>query len=224
MTARAILFRDVDPINTGVGNVPVGSILVRTTAGLPELYTKIGSGSTGLSNWALVGSGLISPLRAVAGQNTDLRNITATEEVLASFTIPANSLAVGAVFRYRVTALLTGNNAATPTLRIRVGPTTLTGIQLIAFTGPPGNDPAAGTTSHVAEGQAFLQTAPGTFRTDGVWHKSEVVGGGPNYMDEATNLQAIASATVDNLFELTLESGNAANSYQIRSALVERIR
>lgn len=65
---------------------------------------------------------------------TSLTNST-TETVLGSYTLPANTLKAGSVLRVRALARVTANNSTTTlTVRLRIGPTTLTGTALIATT------------------------------------------------------------------------------------------
>lgn len=106
---------------------------------------------------------------------------SASETVLGSYTIPANTLGAGSTLHVRALVAVTANNGATTlTVRLRLGPTTLTGTALVssAATDTAANDIclidyrlnslAAAGASVSCRGSGFWQepgAAGGAFKT-----------------------------------------------------------
>jgi hypothetical protein len=228
MSQRAILFRDIDPIATGIANVPLGSLLIRTTAGSEGLYQKIGAGTAGSDNWARIGSSISDPAVTVDVPAVALNDIAAAEETLTEITIPNGTAVVGTVFIYDVYLELTGNNAATPTLNVRVGGVgaPLTGTIVQAVIGPTGNTPVAGNTQHHVKGLVYIPSVASpnaTFQCTATWHKVDNAAPGAPLLRMAQNAQA-ADVSGARSIELTLASGNAANSYRNLVTILKRVK
>lgn len=100
-----------------------------------------------------------------------------TETVLATYTIPANTLLAGSALRVRFMVSVTADAGVTTlTVRLRIGPTTLTGTALIT------SGAVDTSANHVCVGEFFLisQVAPAASaacRGWGNWQEPGAAGG-----------------------------------------------
>lgn len=139
------------------------------------------------------------------------------ETVVVSMIIPANTMRAGDVIAFTASAGRTGANTASPTMRIRIGPTTLNGVE--AYIG-------SGLTT-VNPGGSFWQGTVQVHTINGASSKAN--GGGQQGInigasDAAVNnsrvLDATFDSTVENKIELTFKSGNTANVYTFNCAVL----
>lgn len=143
--------------------------------------------------------------------------IANTETVVVSYAITPEELLLGATFMVDAFCTQAGTNAATPTARIRVGTTTLTGNQAVSLTGVVGTN---------ANPSRFHGLA--TFRASG--SAGTVIGGLQQMKHNEVNAIASATATVNAnnsvalLIEFTFISGNSANTYTFREASILKVR
>jgi hypothetical protein len=131
-----------------------------------------------------------------------------------SYTAPANSIAVGDVFRFTGYATRVGTVSTSGILRIRIGTTTLTGAITSTLSA---SSPNAGT---------YLYTTFITCRTTGT--SGTVGGAASSLMTTSSQAQNITSAvtvntTVQNLVEVTFISGSASNTYTFEHAILEKL-
>lgn len=149
--------------------------------------------------------------------------ITTTETRVVAATIPANTFVVGSVYRvtaYGVASNASGANRAL-TLRIRIGPTTLTGT-VIATRAPNILNGAAGE-GFKAE---FLVTVRSTGASGAIVGRGETLSGA-NPLNLAAQVSNDAATTINttvaNLIELTAQTGNAGASATFDMAVIECI-
>ncbi len=137
------------------------------------------------------------------------------ETVVVACVIPAGTLVAGAT--YRVTAWYTrvGSNGATPTIRIRIGPTTLTGNAAASLTGI-----GSGVASRVTTGMITIRTTGAGGSAIGAM--SEIQSAVAPVVSAAAATVAV-DTTVQNRLELTFISGNVANTYTFQVAAIERV-
>lgn len=105
-----------------------GSLALDVTNG--QLYINTSTGNVAGTTWAVANQASVVPfVQIVSG--TPVTN-TAAETVLASYTIPANTLKAGTRLTVQWMNRVTADSGAGPTLttRLRLGPTTLTGTTL----------------------------------------------------------------------------------------------
>lgn len=132
---------------------------------------------------------------------SSLTTTAATETLVASVTLPANTIIAGATYRIVAYAARTGVNAATATYNVRVGTTTSATAGTIAATGTVATDTTAGTLKI----EALV-----TFRTNGA---SGTVLGSVEHTYRTTFLQtntttAVAvDTTAINYLKFTMNSG-----------------
>lgn len=145
----------------------------------------------------------------LASRTSSTSAIADTETVVVSATIPAGTLQAGDTFRIIAGGVHT--NTTTPTTgsyRVRIGPTTLTGVL-----------PAVATLAYGGSARTdveFMVHAQVTFRTVGA--SGTAIGGvATSFIVSANTNGAITSpvtvdTTVDNLIELTYQSGGASST------------
>jgi hypothetical protein len=171
-----------------------GALYLRVD-GTPGLYYN--SGTLALPVWTLVNATAANLMPyALAAAGTALTN-SVTETVLAAYAIPANTITTGPVVRVTFQVIQTASaGAITLQLRLRLGPTTLTGTSIItgaATTGavsnvafgqmlltgravPSGTSAVVGTGSYnelaliAASAQAPVILASANFATNGILH------------------------------------------------------
>lgn len=145
----------------------------------------------------------------LASRTSSTSAIGNTETVVLSATIPAGTLQAGDTFRIVAGGIHTNDNlSATGTYNVRIGPTTLTGAVAAAAT--------LGYGGSARTNVEFIVQAQITFRTVGA--SGTAIGGvATSFIVSANTNGAITSpvtvdTTVDNLIELTYQSGNAGGS------------
>jgi hypothetical protein len=142
--------------------------------------------------------------------------IAAAENVVVAYAASANELKAGTTFLIRAFCSQTGSNAATPTIRIRVGSVTLTGNIAASLTG------ALGTTTVPSEFEGLV-----TVRTDGAG--GTVIGGLSQFKNALAGNSNTPTApvavdtTVANRIELTFQSGNGSNTYTFQVATIVKV-
>lgn len=146
--------------------------------------------------------------------------IADSETVVVALVIPANTLEAGASYLIHAAGTQVGTNAANPLLKVRVGPTTLTGNIATSLTG------ITGANALPVEFEANI-----TVRTVGA--SGTVLGSIRHMKTDGTTydftLRAVASSTVaidttvENRLEFTLNSGNAAVTYNIQTAYITKV-
>lgn len=143
--------------------------------------------------------------------------IANTETVIISYTCAANELAAGMTFHFKAWFSQAGANAATPTLRIRIGTTTLTGNIAATLTGTAGN---AGTLGSI-EGMFTVRTdgAGGTAIGGLRWFK----GGQATIVATPTATVAVDTTAANQKVELTFISGSGTNTYTWTIASVAKV-
>lgn len=220
--------QDTTPSSAGTNqSVPIGRVMRASgTLGYLNFNPEVMGGPTGFTGsngpTGFTGSngptGFTGPAGSVGLSNFGISNISIanTETVIISVSVPANTLQIGSTFEFDAYCTKAGGNAATPTIRIRVGPTTLTGNIAASLVGNGGSSAVASRYRGVATIRTI--TASGTAQ------------GSLNGMKQATtpvvsvnSATVVVDSTIDNLFELTLISGNAANTYVFRNYYVTQI-
>lgn len=121
-----------------------GSLALDVTNG--QLYINTSTGNVAGTTWAVANQASVVPfVQIVSG--TPVTN-TAAETVLASYTIPANTLKAGTRLTVQWMNRVTADAGATTlTTRLRLGPTTLTGT-LLANTAAIDTGAAWGSTGN----------------------------------------------------------------------------
>lgn len=153
------------------------------------------------------------PLASAIVANVSATNV---ETLVASLSIPANTMAVGSTYKLTAYAIKTGANATVPDFLVRLGPTTLTGSFAALLTG-----------IDVGNGGTFKIEALMTVRSIGVsgsimggmTQVSSAAGSSPSNIGSAITVDT----TVANLMELTCNSNNVANSYSFRVATFAKV-
>ncbi len=142
--------------------------------------------------------------------------IANTETVVLSFTIPANTLIVGQSFAVSMGGGRVGAANVAPTMRVRIGPTTLTGAIAMQAT----NIQTANPGGWHFDGRLTVLTlgAAGTVSSEGI---SAINTSTTTTITNNHRVDTIAiDTTVANLFEMTLISGDPANTYTARNAVI----
>ena len=142
--------------------------------------------------------------------------IANVETVVAAYVAAANELRAGTTFLIQGICSQAGTNAATPTVRVRVGPVTLTGNIAASLTGNVGSS---------AVPSAFWALV--TIDSAGI--AGSVIGGitqSKNAVAPTTGVSTatvVVNTTVANRVELTFVSGNAANTYTFQVASIVKV-
>lgn len=143
--------------------------------------------------------------------------IANTETVVVAYACKVSELAAGTTFLITAYATQAGTNAATPTIRVRVGSTTLTGNIAATLTG------VVGTSAVPCRIDGLV-----TVRTAGA--AGSVIGGllqTKSGVAAAVNAQT-GTVAVDTtaliLVELTFISGQAANTYTFQEASIVKVK
>lgn len=151
---------------------------------------------------------------------TDSNGITNTQTQVATATIPANTFVAGARYRIRISGTITSSAANAVTMRIRVGPTSLTGAIIVS------QAPNATTT---ASNDGFVWEADVTCRTVGA---SGTLYGSSFYLGSASqpfaqlggHSSSTAAVTVDttvsNILEATVVTAAATTTVTVRDAVI----
>jgi len=167
-----------------------------------------GTGSNRIATFGEVGGrGILNADAAIAN----------TETVVVSYIAAVGELAVGSTFAIEAYCIQAGTNAATPTIRIRIGNTTLTGNIAASLTG------SVGTTA-----------VPSFFR--GLITIRSIGAGGTAIGSLFGDKQAIApiisptaatvavNTTTQQRIELTFISGQASNTYTFKNAVIYQVK
>jgi hypothetical protein len=142
--------------------------------------------------------------------------IANVETVVVAYAAAANELLAGTTFLVKAICSQVGTNAATPTVRVRVGAVTLTGNIVASLTGNVGS---------TAVPSAFW--AQVTIDSAGI--AGSAIGGITQSKNAVAPTTGVSTATVAvdttvaNRVELTFVSGNAANTYTFRVASIVKI-
>lgn len=152
-----------------------------------------------------------------AKANVSTVAIANTETVVISYTCRAGELRAGTSFLFTAYCTQAGTNAATPTIRVRVGTTTLTGNIAATLTG------VAGSSAVTSRIEALV-----TCRTSGAG--GTIIGGIQQaksgvlpLANAQTGTVAVDTTAQNMLVELTFISGQAANTYTFREAVVVKL-
>jgi hypothetical protein len=140
--------------------------------------------------------------------------IANVETVVVSCLIPANTFKVGTVLRIAAGALRAGANNVAPTIRVRIGPNTLTGAIVLSEAGLA----TASTGNLWFEGSVTITAlgAAGTANSRGLGAMNTSATATINHVSRANAV--VIDTTVDNRIELTIISGNAGNTYTFDTA------
>lgn len=142
-----------------------------------------------------------------------------TEVQVVALTIPANTLAAGDSFAIEAYATQAGTNAATPTFRVRIGPTTLTGNIAATLTGTNGNGVFASRVS----GLVTIRSIGASGSALGSLTHAKQDGAGYDFITRNVLSATVAvDTTVENVVEFTAVSGNAAVIYNFQVALIKQ--
>jgi hypothetical protein len=198
---------------TGAGVVASGYLNFGGTNGSGGYGIRDNSGVMEAKNsggaWSVISTGKSSaPTSAVAIANT--------ETVVTSITVAANTLRAGSVIRVKGWCSQAGTNAATPTIRIRIGTTTLTGNIAATLTGAVGTSPV---TSEF-EGQVTIRSVGASGTAIGGLSQFKT---GVAIASNTITSTVTVDTTVSNLLEFTFISGQAANTYTFQTAQIELI-
>lgn len=187
---------------------PVGSVRLRSDTA--ELYQN----TDGATAWSQVGAASSqNPLKAVMTAAVAVSN---TETVLTSFTLPQNTLTPGTVITFDVNASRSGVASVSPTVRVRIGPTTLTGTEVFIGNGIT----TSNTGGMSSRGSITVLTDGAAATTNGEGFTA--INTGTNTIAASNNRTdaAVIDTTVDNRVELTFISGDAGNTYSVKQAIL----
>jgi hypothetical protein len=184
-----------------------GAYTFPTAIGSAGQALRVPSSGTTLE-WATLEPKMSAPTSSVAIANT--------ETVVTSITAAANTLRAGSVIRVKGWCSQAGTNAATPTIRIRIGTTTLTGNIAATLTG------AVGTSAVTSEfeGQVTIRSVGASGTAIGGLSQFKT---GVAIASNTITSTVTVDTTVSNLLEFTFISGQAANTYTFQTAQIELI-
>ena len=148
--------------------------------------------------------------------------IANTETVVVGITFAANELVAGSTFMFRAYATRVGTNAANPIARIRIGTTTLIGNIAATVTGAGSNGVAL---SIILEGMVTIRTAGAGGTTLGsIGHEVSLAAVTiTKSISPSTGTVAVDTTAASQKIELTFISGQAANTYTFRNAVLWRV-
>lgn len=200
-------------VTTAPTATPSSGLLITSESGRPRLYTPSGSEEY------LGGATMLSPTQVTVAN-------TVTETDLASYTIPANDVVVGSVFRMKAWGIASVAAATTPTLRFR----TALGGTFYASTGT--FTTSSGVTNKIWIIESMLVCIgtgnPGSW--SGVTSCIEsvsVAGANPTTATVRTDGSGLATnaTSSSNIWKLTGTWGtaSASNTMTCRGFVVERI-
>ena len=179
--------------NTGVITLTGSAVAAAVAAAAALSLTGAITTTNGIASGTAKVVGCLAYALAAAGAALTASN---AETVLASYTIPANTILVGTVLRVRFQMIQTAvNGADTLQIRLRLGTTTLTGTLLITGTA------TAGAANNIASGEFVLtgRGAPGA--------SAAIVGTG-RYIELAQS--SAGGATLDKILASTTFATNGA--------------
>jgi hypothetical protein len=198
-------------LGTGATNAAAGN-----DARLSDARTPTAHASTHIPT----GSDPVDKFTQSANGTADLA-IANTETVVVARTFAANELAAGQVYKFEAWFTKAGTNASSAVIRIRIGTTTLTG-NIAATLTPPTNALAVpgkieGIVRIVSDGAGG--TARGSLMQ--MVHLAAVTITAA--INPATGTVAVDTTAANQKVELTFISGNAANTYTFRNAVMYRV-
>lgn len=135
---------------------------------------------------------------------------------MLSYTVPANSLVAGSIYRVSGYASRTGNSNTTSTFRLRVGTTTLTGSIVSSVT-----IGQSGTPSPLFVEMMFTVQTVGSSGTSGTGAARSIYAS--TTLDNTVAGGLAVNTTVDNLLELTAVTANSGNSFVFNAAAIQKI-
>lgn len=206
---------NVDGAATFNGNVTVGD----NAADAHSLTgTLNANGTAGTAGQSLTVNPAGVPAWGVDSASiTGTAAIADTETVVVAYVCAANELKAGTTFYVKAYCTQAGTNAATPTVRIRVGTTTLTGNIAATLTGAVGGS----AVPSVFEGLVTVRTAgAGGTVIGGLDQNKQAVADAVNCL---TATVAVDTTTANQRIELTFISGAAANTYTFQVASIQKI-
>jgi hypothetical protein len=150
--------------------------------------------------------------------------ITTTQTQVVGLTIPANTLTVGRTYRVTVSGTVTSSAVNVVTLRVRCGPTTLTGSILCAIT-------PSSTNSASSDGFTFeaLLTCRATGAGGTMIGEAFFVGGnsqpfGASVGHSNTTAPVTVDTTVQNVLEATIVTAAGTTTVTGRVAAIELVQ
>lgn len=156
-----------------------------------------------------------------AGIGTADLAIANTETVVVAKTFAAAELTAGMTFMFKAYATRAGTTSASPIIRIRIGTTTLTG-NIAATLTPPVNTLAVGNS---IEGMVTIRSAgAGGTALGSLMHTVHLAAVTiTESLGVSTATVAVDTTAANQKVELTFISGNAANTYTWRNAVIYRV-
>lgn len=146
--------------------------------------------------------------------------IANTETVVVSKACTASELTVGMTFAFRAFATRAGTTSAQEIIRVRIGPTTLTGNIAGTLT-PPASTLAVPIS---IEGLLTIRTAgAGGTAIGSLMREQHLAAVTITPAISPSTATVAVDTTVANLIELTFISANAANTYTFRNAAINRV-
>jgi hypothetical protein len=199
-------------------SIPVLPALPASSAALATVYVPPAATSITAANIVTKAVILTTLPQPSAGRTTTV-SIAATETSVVSMNIPANSVAVGSTFRLKAIGLFTNTAvASTSIIRVRFGPTTLTGNIPATVSSANG---ATARTNIPAMFDAMVTVltigASGTVIGTVMPSIGNVVA---PILSAANTASVVLNTTVANLVELTFNSGLATTTFQVFSASI----
>lgn len=192
-----------------------GDIIYSSSGSTPD---RLGIGTAG--QVLTVSGGVpiwVTPEKGVkANSIVSTIGIANTETVVVYTIAGANTLQTGSIIKIQAFCSQSGTNAATPTVRIRIGGTTLTGAISATLTGAVGG---SAVTSNF-KGLVTIRTigASGT-ANGGIVQNKQAVAVAANTLTTTVTI----NTTISNFIELTFVSGNSSNTYTFQTAAIELI-
>lgn len=222
-------------VNTGTGNLQIGSATTDSTANLLVLdsYNQATDPTgvngamyynTNLGKFRCYEGGAWKNCVGVLNAVTMLSSLTSssgaianTETQVLSASIPANSIAVGDSFRISAFYKRSGTSSTSPTFRVRYTPTSLSGSCV-----PIAISPTVTTTAAGGSINGVL-----TFRVLGNGNAQASGGADSNYGNNGFSDSSAGSpncnTTVAGIMEITALSGTSSNSYTFNTATIEKL-
>lgn len=221
----ALIGSEVTAYTAGTGDTKVDAGLVPTNAHSLRISLGYYAGSVGGGTTITFGEvrAAFLPAEATVGLGSlsaTTGGITTTETQVKGITIPANTLVVGSVYRIEAWATMTSTAANVVTMRMRLGPTTLTGTVVDSIN--PTATTTASTDSFKVEALLTVRSvgATGTV-TGGV----SMFGGASQPFAVATRIDQLSSTvtidtTVANILEFTAQTAAGTTTVTFRQAVI----
>lgn len=209
--------------STGIAQLAAGSWAFSNTlaSGVRGTTQSTGNSSTSLATTAFVANAIAIPFASLTAATGNIAN---TETVVTSFLETAGLFKAGGMIRVTGQgSCTTGVSAPTFAFRVRIGPTTLMGTAM-TIAGPQVT--ASQTSKHFdLEGYVTIRSIAGTTATVDsestlITDPTLLVLGPSSFGGSSGNT---FDPTLNNLVELTFQSGNANSSCTFFMALLEQI-